>query len=158
MARATPLVADGALAYAGEQIAVGSAAWYAWLATASAFIFECASGRFTARKDSSGSGRGGGYWRAYRRRGGDRQTGPSLQSPVPSPHAVLATKLTPARTRAGLVARPRLMRQLDAGLDRPLTLISAPGVARERRAQSAESRAGSGWSRSTIGLAFARSR
>ena len=39
---------------------------------------------------------------------------------------LLMTKLTPPAPRASLVARPRLLEQLDAGLRVPLTLVAAP--------------------------------
>jgi LuxR family maltose regulon positive regulatory protein len=41
-------------------------------------------------------------------------------------HLLLSTKLFFPRARANLVPRPRLIEQLNAGLHKPLTLISAP--------------------------------
>lgn len=75
MGRRIPHVADGVL-YAQEssgtpEIAVGSAAWAAWLedwATHS-FSFQGPAGTFTARKERR-SGGDEEYWTAYRKRGG----------------------------------------------------------------------------------------
>jgi len=49
---------------------VGSAAWFAWLETASSFSFVSETGRFTARREQSGHKRGGWYWKAYRKQHG----------------------------------------------------------------------------------------
>ena len=69
MTRTTPRVEDATLvdlADPAQQIAVGTPAWYAWLAQATTFAFIDTSGRFTARKERGG--RADGYWRAYRKR------------------------------------------------------------------------------------------
>src|SRR5437868_6602082 len=52
------------------QLLVDTSEWYAWLRTASTFTFHSEHGTFTARKERSGSRRGGEYWKAYRRRHG----------------------------------------------------------------------------------------
>ena len=74
MARMTPRVQDGILALPRDdqvcKLAVGTPAWFAWLAEASAFAFRCPEGSFTARKERAGHGRGGWYWKAYRKRTG----------------------------------------------------------------------------------------
>jgi predicted ATPase/DNA-binding CsgD family transcriptional regulator len=74
MARNRHVVTGNTLRYqeqGHEQIVpVGTPAWYAWLRTARAFTFRAPSGQFTARKEQSGNGRGGWYWKAYCRRGG----------------------------------------------------------------------------------------
>jgi hypothetical protein len=57
VACSTPRVDDtflAGLADAAGSIAVGSAAWYAWLEDATTFVFTCAAGGFTARKEQSG--------------------------------------------------------------------------------------------------------
>jgi DNA-binding SARP family transcriptional activator/predicted ATPase len=54
----------------GEPIVVGTPAWYTWLASATAFVFIGHDGHFTARTERPSHGRGGWYWKAYRRRGG----------------------------------------------------------------------------------------
>jgi LuxR family maltose regulon positive regulatory protein len=50
-----------------EHLSVGTTQWYSWLETATVFRFGDEGGTFTARKARSGNGRGGWYWRAYRR-------------------------------------------------------------------------------------------
>ncbi len=54
----------------GERILVGGPAWFAWLASASAFKYVGLDGHFTARKEPTSHGRGGFYWKAYRRSDG----------------------------------------------------------------------------------------
>ena len=51
-------------------LTVGTAAWFAWLETASTFSFISALGLFTARREQSGQKRGGWYWKAYRKQHG----------------------------------------------------------------------------------------
>lgn len=74
MARRIPHVAwDVLTAESSRQdqpIKVDSAAWYRWLETATTFLFESPAGSFTARRERASNGRGGWYWRAYRRRAG----------------------------------------------------------------------------------------
>jgi predicted ATPase/DNA-binding CsgD family transcriptional regulator len=49
---------------------VDTPAWRAWLAGADSFAYRGPDGSFTARKEPAGHGRGGWYWKAYRRRAG----------------------------------------------------------------------------------------
>ncbi|HEU5384093.1 MAG TPA: LuxR C-terminal-related transcriptional regulator [Ktedonobacteraceae bacterium] len=76
MARSTPTIEKSTLvAHAGEwalEIAVGSAAWFEWLERESStlFAFRAPEGGYTARREGSGSGRGGWYWKAYRKHQG----------------------------------------------------------------------------------------
>jgi DNA-binding SARP family transcriptional activator/predicted ATPase len=71
----TPTVTDGTL-HGGPTdppIAVGAPAWFEWLETATTFTYtapEPHAGRFTARRERPAHGRGGSYWKAYRRSGG----------------------------------------------------------------------------------------
>lgn len=51
-------------------LTVGTPAWYEWLTTASSFTFTSGHSTFSARKERSGSQRGGWYWKAYRKQGG----------------------------------------------------------------------------------------
>ena len=51
-----------------DAIPVGSPAWYAWLASATAFAFRGTDGTFTAHKERRGPTQE--YWKAYRRRAG----------------------------------------------------------------------------------------
>lgn len=72
MARTTPRIKDGQLYMAAREspLAVGSAAWYTWLADATnrSFAFAHIGGKFTARKEERQ--RGTAYWIAYRTRAG----------------------------------------------------------------------------------------
>ena len=69
-----PSVADGRLqgtaAGGAGGLAVGSAAWFAWLAddAVRSFSFRSPAGTYTARKERRR--RGGAYWVAYRTAGG----------------------------------------------------------------------------------------
>ena len=51
-------------------LTVGTAAWFAWLETASTFSFVSEAGTFTARWEQAGHKRGGWYWKAYRKQQG----------------------------------------------------------------------------------------
>jgi LuxR family transcriptional regulator, maltose regulon positive regulatory protein len=70
MAKMTPIVRGDRLIYQQNEheqvLAVETPAWFAWLATASAFAFKSDNGTFTARKERAGNQRGGWYWKAYR--------------------------------------------------------------------------------------------
>ncbi len=71
MAQRIPLLQRGALVgISDESIAVGTRAWFAWLETATTFRVLLDDGHFTARKERASNGRGGLYWRAYRRQHG----------------------------------------------------------------------------------------
>jgi LuxR family maltose regulon positive regulatory protein len=74
MAPTTPTIRGDRLTYregdAERMLVVGTPAWYAWLADATAFALVADAGGFTARKERAGSGRGGWYWKAYRKRDG----------------------------------------------------------------------------------------
>lgn len=173
----TPRVQGETLVYRrGEQeqeVQVGTAAWYAWLETASTFSFAGAAGTFTARREQSGHKRGGWYWKAYRRQQGkltSRYLGksetltlerlnaiamalaaataptevvvsapaPAWMSPVFSSQrspettpisydrSLLITKSFIPPPISTLVARPRLIARLAAGVRHPLTLVTAP--------------------------------
>lgn len=76
MARSTPVIEkDTLVIHEGAQtrkIAVGSAAWFEWVEreNSTLFAFHMPEGNYTARKEGSGSGRGGWYWKAYRKHRG----------------------------------------------------------------------------------------
>ncbi len=67
MARTTARVDGSTLVIAANDtnpITVGTDAWFAWLETATAFMFTSSAGSFTARKERRD--RGTWYWKAYR--------------------------------------------------------------------------------------------
>src|SRR5437588_9807333 len=70
----TPTVQGKTLVYrqdGREQVlTVDTAAWFAWLETASTFSFVSEAGSFTARREQAGHKRGGWYWKAYRKQHG----------------------------------------------------------------------------------------
>jgi LuxR family transcriptional regulator, maltose regulon positive regulatory protein len=70
----TPTVQGEILVYqqdGQEQVlTLETAAWFAWLETASTFSFVSETGNFTARHEQSGHKRGGWYWKAYRKQHG----------------------------------------------------------------------------------------
>ncbi len=146
-----------------QALTVGTAAWFAWLETASTFAFVSAAGTFTARREQAGHKRGGWYWKAYRKQQGklsstylgksdvltldrlnaaaqtlaqiadrDAQANADEEAPAPASQpgdpliSLLATKLHIPRPRPHLVLRPHLTEQLQQGMERALTLISAP--------------------------------
>src|SRR2546429_5281639 len=70
----TPTIQGETLVYrqdGHEQgLTVDTAAWFAWLETASTFSFVSEEGSFTARREQAGHKRGGWYWKAYRKQHG----------------------------------------------------------------------------------------
>ena len=70
----TPTIQGKTLVYrqdGQEQVlTVGTAAWFAWLETASTFSFVSETGGLTARREQAGHKRGGWYWKAYRKQHG----------------------------------------------------------------------------------------
>src|SRR5207245_8327667 len=71
----TPTVQGETLVYrqdGKEQVlTVETAAWFAWLESASTFSFVSETGSFTARREQAGHKRGGWYWEAYRKQQGE---------------------------------------------------------------------------------------
>jgi len=106
--RLVPLAADGRERPA---LAVGSAAWYAWLAEpdTTSFAYSGAAGTFTARREER---RGRRYWYAYRRQG-DQLRKEYLGPPEglsAERLAAAAARLAPAaQARTPGVGHPRLM-------------------------------------------------
>lgn len=145
-AAVTALVRDNQLQLDGQCIAVGSAAWYTWLAEANAFRYEHAQGSYGARRERFQ--RGGSYWKAYRRVAGKLRRAylgrsedlvierleraavlladhlPMAEQPAAEVPTLLWTKL--AAPQAGLVERSELVRRLDGVLQHRLTVIAAP--------------------------------
>src|SRR2546430_2161832 len=70
----TPTIQGETLVYRqdGQEqgLTVDTAAWFAWLETASTFSFVSEEGSFTARREQAGHKRGGWYWKAYRKQHG----------------------------------------------------------------------------------------
>jgi LuxR family maltose regulon positive regulatory protein len=68
------IVKEDAQLYAEDAInsllAIESPDWFAWLDKAAQFTFQCPAGAFSARKERIAHGRGGFYWRAYRKKQG----------------------------------------------------------------------------------------
>ena len=164
-----PLVADGLLLGAGDEdppLAVGSRAWFAWLADGSvrSFAYRSAAGRYTARKEQRR--RGGNYWVAYRTVDGrqhKRYLGKSedltstrltavavalathadgAEAPprAGSGRPVLTAKLLVPVLRRGTVTRPRLHELLSGTWESRLTTVVAPA----------------GWGKTTLVAAWAR--
>ncbi len=159
-----PTVQGDILVYReGDQegvLTIGTAAWFAWLETASTFSFISDAGTFTARKERASTQRGGWYWKAYRKQHGklsSRYLGKSetltlarlqamaqdlaagfvsaeeadlpptsLRTQRDPLHSLLATKLHVPRLRAQFIRRSHLVERLQQGMERALTLVSAP--------------------------------
>ena len=70
-------------------IGVGTRAWFTWLETATAFLFSCPEGTFTARRERASTGRG--------------HTGAAggAQNREPAPCAFTRRRVFRRRTRAG---------------------------------------------------------
>src|SRR6266566_3585116 len=143
-----------------QVLTVGTAAWFAWLETASTFSFVSEEGLFTARRERASTQRGGWYWKAYRKQHGklsSRYLGKSetvtlarlqavaqdlaagfvsaeeadlppasLRTQRDPLHSLLATKLHVPRLRAQFIRRSHLVERLQQGMERALTLVSAP--------------------------------
>jgi LuxR family maltose regulon positive regulatory protein len=157
-----PYVADGLLlgtvASGAAGLAVGSSAWFAWLAddAARSFSFRSPAGAYTARKERRQ--RGSAYWVAYRTAAGRQhkvylgkadeltperlaeaaatlavritQAAPGRLNQGAGGALLLTTKLFVPRPRPDLVPRPRLVGHLNDGLDAArCSLLSAPAGA-----------------------------
>lgn len=65
------IVQDDATVYQARTSApilvVETRAWYAWLGETTAFTYKSQYGTFSARREPASNGRGGDYWRAYRK-------------------------------------------------------------------------------------------
>src|SRR5690349_407699 len=143
-------------------IAPDTPGWFAWLADASSFSFQRATGDiYTLRKEKVQ--RGGMYWYAYQRRDGHMtkrylgrdsdltlarlEAAPStaryvtnetddrprrrlrasgVKSPPASDGPLLATRMLMPRTPARIVTRTHVGARLQRGLERPLSLLTAP--------------------------------
>jgi DNA-binding SARP family transcriptional activator/predicted ATPase len=130
-------------------IPVGGDAWFAWLATASAFRYDGAGGHFTARREAASHGRGGSYWKAYRRSGGTlRRT-----------YLGSAERLTPDRlaSAASALAVPAALVPKRPARRPSAVAPAAPGRLRLRLLGSF-SLGATGGDRTAIAIASARAR
>ncbi len=122
----TPTVQGQTLVYwqdGQEQVlTVDTAAWFAWLETASSFSFVSETGSLTARRERAGHKRGGWYWKAYRKQHGklsSRYLGKSQTITLARLQAV-ARALADALGETAPVA--------DADEARPPAQAAAPGL------------------------------
>ena len=139
-----------------QSFGADDAAWPSWLAAHSSFAFDGQHGRLSVIKEARARGAGYWYaYRATGRRTSKRYLGttshvtiarleeiasllahqqaaqPAAKSTAThtAPHSsasLLLPKLLIPRLATGLVTRPRLLRQLDAGLHGKLIVITAP--------------------------------
>ena len=122
----TPTVQGKTLVYrqdGQEQVlTVDTAAWFAWLETASTFSFVSEAGSFTARREQAGHKRGGWYWKAYRKQHG-KLTSRYLGK---SETLTLARLQTVAQTM--VAALDETAPDTDAEEARPPAQAAAPGM------------------------------
>src|SRR5919201_5281571 len=122
----TPTVQGETLVYqqdGREQVlTVGSAAWFAWLGTASTFSFVSETGGFTARREQSGHKRGGWYWKAYRKHHG------KLSSRYLGKSETVTLARLQAVAQALADALVETVPDNDAGAAVPPAQAAAPGV------------------------------
>ena len=122
----TPTIQGKTLVYrqgGQEQVLnVDTAAWFAWLETASTFSFISETGRFTARREQAGHKRGGWYWKAYRKQHGKL----SSRYLGKSETITLARLQSVAQALAAALVETAL--GTDADEARPSTQAAAPGM------------------------------
>jgi predicted ATPase/DNA-binding CsgD family transcriptional regulator len=133
----TPTVHGDTLVLADDarprSVVVGTNAWFGWLEGATLFAFVGPSGTFTARKEPVSNGRGGLYWRAYRKRRGTLRRaylGRSLDL-TPARLAAAATALGPADGASEASRAPSPERSVGAAPGWPGFLTSLVGRERE---------------------------
>src|SRR5579884_2541033 len=122
----TPTIQGETLIYrqdGQEQVlTVDTAAWFAWLETASTFSFVSETGSFTARREQAGHKRGGWYWEAYRKQHGKL----SSRYLGKSESITLARLQTVAQALADALVET--VPDTDAGAAVPSALTAAPGM------------------------------
>lgn len=145
MAHTSPLVRDGVLwVFEGERsdsLVVGTPEWHAWLDEATSFRYTGPDGSFTARQEPAG--RGGRYWKAYRRHRGKLYRLYLGRSAALGPERLrtAASDLAQRLAREGSAARqtsrregvpvpsaPVASRSSDLGSSRPAEVGPAPEV------------------------------
>src|SRR5256886_6181185 len=105
-----------------QELIVDTAAWFAWLETASTFSFGSSEGLFTARREQAGHKRGGWYWKAYRKQHGKL----SSRYLGKSETVTLARLQTVAQALADALVEPAP--DTDADAARPSAQAAAPGM------------------------------
>src|SRR2546428_5668210 len=122
----TPTIQGETLVYrqdGQEQVlTVDTAAWFAWLETASTFPFVSEEGLFTARREQAGHKRGGWYWKAYRKQHGKL----SSRYLGKSETITLARLQTVAQALAAALVETAPDTDADAAV--PSAQAAAPGV------------------------------
>src|SRR6266550_8374454 len=122
----TPTIQGETLVYRQEGqeqvLTVDTAAWFAWLETASTFSFVSEEGSFTARREQAGHKRGGWYWKAYRKQHGKL----SSRYLGKSETITLARLQTVAQALVGALVETAP--DTDADEARPSAQAAAPGM------------------------------
>src|SRR5437763_1730033 len=122
----TPTVQGETLVYRQDgqeqELIVDTAAWFAWLETASTFSFVSEEGLFTARREQAGHKRGGWYWKAYRKQHGKL----SSRYLGKSESVTLARLQTVAQVLADALVETAP--DTDADAARPSAQAAAPGM------------------------------
>src|SRR5256886_4730976 len=122
----TPTVQGKTLVYRQDgqeqELIVDTAAWFAWLETASTFSFGSSEGLFTARREQAGHKRGGWYWKAYRKQHGKL----SSRYLGKSETVTLARLQTVAQALADALVETAP--DTDADAARPSAQAAAPGM------------------------------
>jgi len=122
----TPTIQGETLVYRqdGQEqgLTVDTAAWFAWLETASTFSFVSEEGLFTARREQAGHKRGGWYWKAYRKQHGKL----SSRYLGKSETVTLARLQTVAQALADALVETAP--DTDADAARPSAQAAAPGM------------------------------
>lgn len=132
----------------GEAILVGESAWFEWLATATTFRYDGPEGHFTARREPTSHGRGGTYWKAYRRKNGrlrraylgssprltrDRLAGAAAALATPErsedegSHAKVVSAPKPDRDRSAAAGTAQLRSSAELRLLGPFGLTNGDG-------------------------------
>src|SRR5438105_5288150 len=122
----TPTVQGETLVYrqGGQEqvLIVDTAAWFAWLETASTFSFVSEEGLLPARREKAGHKRGGWYWKAYRKQHGKL----SSRYLGKSETLTLARLQTVAQALADALVETAP--DTDADAARPSAQAAAPGM------------------------------
>lgn len=97
-----------------EAILVGGPAWFDWLLAADRFRYDGPAGHFTARREPASHGRGGTYWKGYRRSGGKLR-----RTYLGASARLSADRLSRAAGTLAATKRPATRTRPSAVLDEP---------------------------------------